>query len=87
MKQSITPNTAFCRYYLSEYNYHDSESFVTLSIVDIDFHNENALIAVIRNGKLRREIYPLLIGDAGNYHIEHGINEDIIYLDDFEEAI
>ncbi len=87
MMNSITPSTPYSEYYLSEYNHHDGESFITFNLIDVNFDRKELTLAITRLGKISHQTFPLMSDIVDSLYFEYGVMNERIYLNDFEEVI
>ena len=84
MKTKVSDFTEFRAYYLSEFELHDGEAFITFNIVGIDLDRSVIQIAVTDRGRISVITYDLMTDKNGRLYFEYGIMFERIYLDEFE---
>ena len=82
--RKIEKSMEFKKYYLSEFQLHDGEVFITLNIVAIDTSKNEITVAVSNRGRISVTTYDLLTDSNGFLYFEYGINYEKINIDDFE---
>ena len=83
MKKKIEKSMEFRKYYLSEFQFHDGEVFITFNIVSIDTSKNEITVAISNRGRISVTTYDLLI-DGNGYFFEYGVDYEKINIDDFE---
>ena len=73
------------RFYMKEFQYHDSECYVTFNIVDLNELKNEISAAITREGKISVVTYPLL-SDENGYYFEYGCEYKKLAVDDFKEV-
>lgn len=76
----------FRKYYLSEFQLHDGEAFVTFNIVSINTNKNEITVAVSNRGRISVTTYDLLTDNNGYLYFEYGVDYEKISLNDFEEV-
>ena len=74
----------FRKYYLSEFQLHDGEVFITFNIVAIDTSKNEITVAISNRGRISVTTYDLLTDSNGFLYFEYGIDYEKINIDDFE---
>ena len=74
----------FKKYYLSEFQLHDGEVFITFNIVAIDTSKNEFTVAISNRGRISITPYDLLTDSNGFLYFEYGIDYEKINIDDFE---
>ena len=74
----------FKKYYLSEFQLHDGEVFITFNIVAFDTSKNETTVAVSNRGRISVTTYDLLTDSDGSLYFEYGVNYEKIRMDDFE---
>ena len=82
-QKKIEKSMEFKRYYLSEFQLHDGEAFVTFNIVAIDTIKNEITVAVSNRGGISVTTYDLLTDNNG-FFFEYGVDYEKIRIDDFE---
>ena len=83
MKKKVQRKSEIRKYYLSEFQLHDGEAFVTFNIVSIDTSKNEITVAVSNRGRISVITYDLLTDNNG-FFFEYGVDYKKIYTDDFE---
>lgn len=83
-QKKIEKSMEFKRYYLSEFQLHDGEVFITFNIVAIDTSKNEITVAVSNRGRISVTTYDLLTDSNGFLYFEYGIDYEKINIDDFE---
>ena len=81
--KKIEKTMEFKKYYLSEFQFHDGEVFITFNIVAIDTSKNEIAVAISNRGRISVITYDLLT-DGNGYFFEYGIDYKKINIDDFE---
>ena len=84
MKKKIEKSMEFKKYYLSEFQLHDGEVFITFNIVAIDTSKNEITVAISNRGRISVTTYDLLTDSNGFLYFEYGIDYEKINIDDFE---
>ena len=84
MKKKVQRKSEIRKYYLSEFQLYDGESFVTFNIVDINTENNEITVAVSNRGGISVTTYDLLTDNNGSLYFEYGVDYEKIRIDDFE---
>ena len=74
------------KFYMNEFQYHDSECFVTFNIVDLNELKNEISVAITRQGKISVVTYPLL-SDENGYYFEYGCEYKKLSVNNFEETM
>ena len=80
----IKKSMEFKKYYLSEFQLHDGEVFITFNIVAIDTSKNEITVAISNRGRISVTTYDLLTDSNGFLYFEYGIDYEKINIDDFE---
>ena len=83
-QKKIEKSMEFKKYYLSEFQFHDGEVFITFNIVSIDTSKNEITVAVSNRGRISVTTYDLLTDSNGFLYFEYGIDYEKINIDDFE---
>ena len=83
-QKKIEKSMEFKKYYLSEFQVHDGEAFVTFNIVAIDTSKNKINVAISNRGRISVTTYDLLTDSNGSFYFEYGINYEKINVNDFE---
>ena len=83
-QKKIEKSMEFKKYYLSEFQLHDGEVFITFNIVAIDTSKNEITVAVSNRGRISVTTYDLLTDSNGFLYFEYGIDYEKINIDDFE---
>ena len=84
MKKKVQRKSEIRKYYLSEFQLHDGEVFITFNIVAIDTSKNEITVAVSNRGRISVTTYDLLTDNNGSLYFEYGVDYEKIYTDDFE---
>ena len=84
MKTVVSDHLDFKKYYLSEFQHFDGESFITFNIVGFNLNYNEITVAVTRLGKISILNYDLYC-DKNGYYFEYGCSFEKIRLTDFQE--
>ena len=84
MKKKVEKSMEFKKYYLSEFQFHDGEVFITFNIVSIDTNKNEITVAISNRGRISVTTYDLLTDGNGFLYFEYGIDYEKINIDDFE---
>ena len=84
MKKKVEKSMEFKKYYLSEFQLHDGEVFITFNIVAIDTNKNEITVAISNRGRISVTTYDLLTDSNGFLYFEYGIDYEKINIDDFE---
>ena len=84
IQKKIEKSMEFKKYYLSEFQLHDGEVFITFNIVTIDTSKNEITVAVSNRGRISVTTYDLLTDSNGFLYFEYGIDYEKINIDDFE---
>ena len=84
MKKKVEKSMEFKKYYLSEFQFHDGEVFITFNIVSIDTSKNEITVAISNRGRISVTTYDLLTDSNGFLYFEYGIDYEKINIDDFE---
>ena len=82
--KKIEKSMEFKKYYLSEFQLHDGEVFITFNIVAIDTSKNEITVAVSNRGRISVTTYDLLTDSNSFLYFEYGIDYEKINIDDFE---
>ena len=82
-QNQIKKSMEFKKYYLSEFQLHDGEVFITFNIVAIDTSKNEITVAISNIGRISVTTYDLLTDNNGSF-FEYGINYEKINVNDFE---
>ena len=82
--RKIEKSMEFKKYYLSEFQFHDGEVFITFNIVAIDTGKNEITVAISNRGRISVTTYDLLTDSNGFLYFEYGIDYEKINIDDFE---
>ena len=74
----------FKKYYLSEFQLHDGEVFITFNIVAINTDKNEITVAISKRGRISVTTYDLLTDNNGSYYFEYGVDYEKININDFE---
>ena len=83
-QKKIEKSMEFKKYYLSEFQFHDGEVFITFNIVSIDTNKNEITVAISNRGRISVTTYDLLTDSNGFLYFEYGIDYEKINIDDFE---
>ena len=83
-QKKIEKSMEFRKYYLSEFQLHDGEVFITFNIVAIDTNKNEITVAISNRGRISVTTYDLLTDSNGFLYFEYGIDYEKINIDDFE---
>ena len=83
-QKKIKKSMEFKKYYLSEFQLHDGEVFITFNIVAIDTNKNEITVAISNRGRISVTTYDLLTDSNGFLYFEYGIDYEKINIDDFE---
>ena len=83
-QNQIEKSMEFKKYYLSEFQFHDGEAFITFNIVSIDTSKNEITVAISNRGRISVTTYDLLTDSNGFLYFEYGIDYEKINIDDFE---
>ena len=83
-QKKIEKSMEFRKYYLSEFQLHDGEVFITFNIVAIDTSKNEITVAISNRGRISVTTYDLLTDSNGFLYFEYGIDYEKINIDDFE---
>ena len=83
-QKKIEKSMEFKKYYLSEFQLHDGEVFITFNIVAIDTSKNEITVAISNRGRISVTTYDLLTDSNGFLYFEYGIDYEKINIDDFE---
>ena len=83
-QKKIEKSMEFKKYYLSEFQFHDGEVFITFNIVAIDTSKNEITVAISNRGRISVTTYDLLTDSNGFLYFEYGIDYEKINIDDFE---
>ena len=84
MKKKVEKSMEFRKYYLSEFQFHDGEVFITFNIVSIDTNKNEITVAISNRGKISVITYDLLTDNNGSFYFEYGVDYEKINVSDFE---
>ena len=73
------------RFYMTEFQYHDGECYVTFNIVDLNELKNEISVAITREGRISVVTYPLL-SDENGYYFEYGCEYKKLAVDNFKEV-
>ena len=82
--KKIEKSMEFKKYYLSEFQLHDGEVFITFNIVAINTDKNEITVAISNRGRISVTTYDLLTDSNGFLYFEYGIDYEKINIDDFE---
>ena len=82
--KKIKKSMEFKKYYLSEFQLHDGEVFITFNIVAIDTSKNEITVAISNRGRISVTTYDLLTDSNGFLYFEYGVDYEKINIDDFE---
>ena len=83
-QKKIEKSKKFNKYYLSEFQLHDGEVFITFNIVAIDTSKNEITVAISNRGRISVTTYDLLTDSNGFLYFEYGVDYEKINIDDFE---
>ena len=83
-QKKIEKSMEFKKYYLSEFQLHDGEVFITFNIVSIDTSKNEITVAVSNRGGISVTTYDLLTDSNGFLYFEYGVDYEKINVSDFE---
>ena len=81
--KKIEKSMEFRKYYLSEFQFHDGEVFITFNIVAISTDKNEITVAISNRGRISVTTYDLLT-DGNGYFFEYGVDYERINVSDFE---
>ena len=84
MKKKVQRKSEIRKYYLSEFQLHDGEVFITFNIVAIDTSKNEITVAISNRGRISVTTYDLLTDSNGFLYFEYGIDYEKINIGDFE---
>ena len=84
MKKIVQEKSEIWKYYLSEFQLHDGEVFITFNIVSIDTSKNEITVAVSNRGGISVTTYDLLTDSNGFLYFEYGVDYEKINVSDFE---
>ena len=84
VQKKIEKSMEFKKYYLSEFQLHDGEVFITFNIVAINTDKNEITVAISNRGRISVTTYDLLTDSNGFLYFEYGIDYEKINIDDFE---
>ena len=71
--------------FMKEYQFFDGEDMITFNLVDINDDNTRVTVMVTNRGAMALFDYDLLTDEIGLYYV-YGVDEERIYIDDFERV-
>ena len=83
-QKKIEKSMEFRKYYLSEFQFHDGEVFITFNIVSIDTNKKEITVAISNRGRISVTTYDLLTDNNGFLYFEYGVDYEKININDFE---
>ena len=83
-QKKIEKSMEFKKYYLSEFQLHDGEVFITFNIVAINTDKNEITVAISNRGRISVTTYDLLTDSNGSFYFEYGVDYEKINIDDFE---
>ena len=83
-QNQIKKSMEFKKYYLSEFQFHDGEVFITFNIVAIDTNKNEITVAISNRGRISVTTYDLLTDSNGSFYFEYGVDYEKINVNDFE---
>ena len=83
-QKKIEKSMEFKKYYLSEFQLHDGEVFITFNIVAVDTNKNEITVAISNRGRISVTTYDLLTDSNGFLYFEYGIDYEKINIDHFE---
>ena len=83
-QKKIEKSMEFKKYYLSEFQLHDGEVFITFNIVAINTDKNEITVAISNRGRISVTTYDLLTDSNGFLYFEYGIDYEKININDFE---
>ena len=83
-QKKIEKSMEFRKYYLSEFQFHDGEVFITFNIVSIDTNKNEITVAISNRGRISVTTYDLLTDNDGSFYFEYGVDYEKINVSDFE---
>lgn len=86
MENTVSNSCEAEKGYLAEFDFFDSDDFVTFNIIGYSLDQSEILVAVTDRGKISLVTYDILTDKTGRRYFEYGCMFDRIYIDDFEEA-
>ncbi|MBO5440815.1 MAG: hypothetical protein J6A53_09195 [Clostridia bacterium] len=84
VQKKIEKSMEFKKYYLSEFQLHDGEVFITFNIVAINTDKNEITVAISNRGRISVTTYDLLTDSNGFLYFEYGIDYEKINIGDFE---
>ena len=87
-KQPITSgtNTSHEVTAVLEYDFFDSDHFITIDIVEINEAHHTVLVAISNQGRIALDTFDLLEDSFGKRYFQFGLYQNKIHIDDFEEV-
>ena len=83
MKKKVQRKSEIRKYYLSEFQLYDGETFINFNIVDINNDNNEITVAVSNRGRISVITYDLLTDNNG-FFFEYGVDYKKININDFD---
>ena len=83
-QKKIEKSMEFKKYYLSEFQLHDGEVFITFNIVAINTDKNEITVAISNRGRISVTTYDLLTDSNGFLYFEYGIDYEKININNFE---
>ena len=83
-QKKIEKSMEFKKYYLSEFQFHDGEVFITFNIVSIDTSKNEITVAISNRGRISVTTYDLLTDNNGSFYFEYGVDYERINVSNFE---
>lgn len=72
-------------FYFKEFDFFDGESFITFTIIDVNFEKQTILVVVSNRGKVSHIEYDLHEESDDNWYFTYGYEFTKIYLNDFKD--
>ena len=72
-------------FYFKEFDFFDGESFITFTIIDVNFEKQTILVVVSNRGKVSHIEYDIHEESDDNWYFTYGYEFTKIYLSDFND--
>ena len=72
-------------FYFKEFDFFDGESFITFTIIDVNFEKQTILVVVSNRGKVSHIEYDIHEESDDNWYFTYGYEFTKIYLNDFTD--
>ena len=84
VQKKIEKSMEFRKYYLSEFQFHDGEVFITFNIVAINTNRNEITVSISNRGRISVTTYDLLTDNNGSFYFEYGVDYERINVSNFE---